>query len=229
MKKSSLIRAFLSIVVVALGGVLLLKNLEVINISWDIFWGTVWAAGFVLSGLVNIFNYRNKTAWIWGLLLVAIGVLIGLNSYGIVDVSIWKVFWPVVLIAAGLAMMFNTSPKSVKRSKKLDKDGGIGNEKIACFWGEEDAVKGDYTGGSLVAIFGGVDLDLRQAKIKDGSAIEIFTFCGGVNITLPDDVIVKNEVRGFLGGTDDKTLPKDSAKKTLYLNGECILGGLEVK
>ncbi len=109
MKKSSLIRAFLSIVIVALGGVLLLKNLEIINISWDIFWGTVWAAGFVLSGLVNIFNYRNKTAWIWGLLLVAIGILIGLNSYGIVDVSIWKVFWPVVLIAAGLAMMFNTS------------------------------------------------------------------------------------------------------------------------
>lgn len=117
MKKSSLIRAFLSIVVVALGGVLLLKNLDIINISWDIFWGTVWAAGFVLSGLVNIFNYRNKTAWIWGLLLIAIGVLIGFNSYGIVDVSIWKVFWPVVLIAAGLAMMFNTSPKSVKRSK----------------------------------------------------------------------------------------------------------------
>lgn len=228
MKKSSLIRAFLSIVVVALGGVLLLKNLEVINISWDIFWGTVWAAGFVLSGLVNIFNYRNKTAWIWGLLLVAIGVLIGFNSYGIVDVSIWKIFWPVVLIAAGLAMMFNTSPKGVKRSKKLDKD-NAGSEKIACFWGEEDAVKGDYTGGSLVAIFGGVDLDLRQAKIKDGSVIEIFTFCGGVNITLPDDVIIENEVRGFLGGTDDKTLPKDSAKKTLHLKGECILGGLEIK
>lgn len=228
MKKSSLIRAFLSIVVVALGGVLLLKNLEVINISWDIFWGTVWAAGFVLSGLVNIFNYRNKTSWIWGLLLVAIGVLIGLNSYGIVDVSIWKVFWPVVLIAAGLSMMFNTSPKGIKRSKKLDKD-NAGNEKIACFWGEEDAVKGDYTGGSLVAIFGGVDLDLRQAKIKDGSVIEIFTFCGGVNITLPDDVIIENEVRGFLGGTDDKTLPKDSAKKTLHLKGECILGGLEIK
>ena len=183
MKKSSLIRAFLSIVVVALGGVLLLKNLDIINISWDIFWGTVWAAGFVL---------------------------------------------PVVLIAAGLAMMFNTSPKGIKHSKKLDKD-GAGNEKIACFWGEEDAVKGDYTGGSLVAIFGGVDLDLRQAKIKDGSVIEIFTFCGGVNVTLPDDVIIENEVRGFLGGTDDKTLPKDSAKKTLYLKGECILGGLEIK
>ena len=229
MKKSSLVRAFLSIVIMALGGVLLLKNLDIINFSWDIFWGTVWAAGFVLSGLVNIFNYRNRTSWIWGLLLVAIGVLIGLNSYGIVDVSVWSVFWPVVLIAVGLTIMFNISPKVAKCSKKPGKDGSIGNEKIACFWGEEDAVKGDYTGGSLVAIFGGVDLDLRQAKIKDGSVIEIFTFFGGGSITLPDDVIIENEVRGFLGGTDDKTLPKDSAKKTLYLKGECILGGLEIK
>ena len=229
MKKSSLVRAFLSIVIMALGGVLLLKNLDIINFSWDIFWGTVWAAGFVLSGLVNIFNYRNRTSWIWGLLLVAIGVLIGLNSYGIVDVSVWSVFWPVVLIAVGLTIMFNISPKVAKCSKKPGKDGSIGNEKIACFWGEEDAVKGDYTGGSLVAIFGGVDLDLRQAKIKDGSVIEVFTFFGGGSITLPDDVIIENEVRGFLGGTDDKTLPKDSAKKTLYLKGECILGGLEIK
>ena len=216
MKKSSLVRAFLSIVIMALGGVLLLKNLDIINFSWDIFCGTVWAAGFVLSGLVNIFNYRNRTSWIWGLLLVAIGVLIGLNSYGIVDVSVWSVFWPVVLIAVGLTIMFNISPKVAKCSKKPGKDGSIGNEKIACFWGEEDAVKGDYNGGSLVAIFGGVDLDLRQAKIKDGSVIEIFTFCGGVNITLPDDVIIENEVRGFLGGTDDKTLPKDSAKNKQF-------------
>ena len=161
-----------------------MKNLDIINISWDIFWGTVWAAGFVLSGLVNIFNYRNKTAWIWGLLLIAIGILIGFNSYGIVDVSIWKVFWPVVLIAAGLAMMFNTSPKGVKRSKKLDKD-GASNEKIACFWGEEDTVKGDYTGGSLVAInlVVWIWICVKQ-RVKDGSVIEIFTFCGGRLILL---------------------------------------------
>lgn len=159
---------------------------------------------------------------------MATGVAIGLNAYGIIDVSIWKLFWPVVLIAVGLIMVFSIGSgnrKKYEKSASYSSD----NEKVAIFYGEESRVKGDYAGGSATAVFGGVDLDLRQAKIKDGSVIEIFTFCGGVNITLPDDVIVKNEVRGFLGGTDDKTLSKDSAKKTLYLKGECVLGGLEVK
>lgn len=90
-------------------------------------------------------------------------------------------------------------------------------------------MKGDYAGGSATAIFGGVELDLRQAKIKDGAVIDIFTLCGGVSLSLPDDVIVKNEVRGILGGSEDKTMPKSSAKKTIILRGECVLGGLEIK
>ena len=72
-------------------------------------------------------------------------------------------------------------------------------------------------------------MDLRQAKIKDGAVIDIFTLCGGVSLSLPDDVIVKNEVRGILGGSEDKTMPKSSAKKTIILRGECVLGGLEIK
>ena len=159
---------------------------------------------------------------------MAAGVSVGLNAYGIIDVSIWKLFWPVVLIAVGLMMVFSIGSGRRKRYEKSTSDSGD-NEKIAIFYGEESRVKGDYTGGSAAAIFGGVDLDLRQAKIKDGAVIDIFTFCGGVSISLPDDVIVKNEVRGILGGSEDKTVSKSSAKKTIHVRGECVLGGLEIK
>ena len=150
------------------------------------------------------------------------------DVYGVIDVSIWKLFWPVVLIAVGLMMVFSIGSGGRKRAEKLAADGRE-NEKIAIFYGEESRVRGDYTGGSATAIFGGVELDLRQAKIKDGVVIDVFTFCGGITISLPDDVIVKNEVRGVFGGSDDKTVPKPSAKKTIYLKGECVLGGLEIK
>ena len=156
---------------------------------------------------------------------MTIGVSIGLGAYGVINISVWKIFWPVMLIAIGLTVSVGSGGR--KRSKKSADDSG--NEKIAIFYGEESRVKGDYTGGSVTAIFGGVDLDLRQAKIKDGAVIDVFTFCGGVNINMPDDVIVKNEVHGILGGSEDKTVSKSSAKKTIYLRGECVLGGLEVK
>lgn len=227
MKKNFLVRAFFGVTIAAFGGVLLLKNLEIINFdSWNVFWGTVWAAGLVLAGLMTIFSSRRASLRVWGLLLVTIGVSIGLGAYGVINISVWKIFWPVMLIAIGLMVSVGSGGR--KRSKKSAADVS-GNEKIAIFYGEESRVKGDYTGGSVTAIFGGVELDLRQAKIKDGAVIDVFTFCGGVNINMPDDVIVKNEVHGILGGSEDKTVSKSSAKKTICLRGECILGGLEVK
>ena len=227
MKKNFLVRAFFGVTIVALGGILLLRNLEIIKFdSWNVFWGTVWAAGLVLAGLVTIVSSRKLLTRAWGLLLMAAGVSIGLNAYGVIDVSIWKLFWPVVLIAVGLMMVFSIGSANRKRAEE---PGTNDNEKVAIFYGEQSRVRGDYTGGSLTAVFGGVDLDLRQAKIKDGAVIDVFTFCGGINISLPDDVIVKNEVRGVLGGSDDKTMSKPSAKKTIYLKGECVLGGLEIK
>ena len=229
MKKNFLVRAFFGVTIAALGGVLLLKNLEIIKFdSWHLFWGTVWAVGLVLAGLTTIISSHKLLTRAWGLLLMAAGVSIGLNTYGIIDVSIWKLFWPVVLIAVGVAVTFSVGSGGYKRSKKSVADDS-GNEKVAIFYGEESRVKGDYTGGSATAIFGGVELDLRRANIKDGTVIDIFTFCGGVSISLPDDVIVKNEVRGVLGGSEDKTVSKSSAKKTIILRGECVLGGLEVK
>ena len=227
MKKNFLVRAFFGVTIAAFGGVLLLKNLEIIKFdSWHVFWGTVWAAGLILAGLMTIFSSRRASLRVWGLLLMTIGVSIGLGAYGIINISVWKIFWPVMLIAIGL--MVGVGSGGRKRSKKSAAD-DIGSEKIAIFYGEESRVKGDYTGGSVTAIFGGVELDLRQAKIKNGAVIDVFTFCGGVNINMPDDVIVKNEVHGILGGSEDKTVSKPSAKKTIYLRGECVLGGLEVK
>lgn len=227
MKKNFLVRAFFGVTIVALGGILLLRNLEIIKFdSWNVFWGTVWAAGLVLAGLVTIVSSQRLLTRAWGLLLMAAGVSVGLNAYGIIDVSIWKLFWPVVLITVGLMMVFSIGSANRKRAEKSGTDD---NEKVAIFYGEQSRVRGDYTGGSATAIFGGVDLDLRQANIKDGAIIDVFTFCGGININLPDDVIVKNEVRGVLGGSDDKTMSKPSAKKTIYLKGECVLGGLEIK
>ena len=227
MKKNFLVRAFFGVTIAAFGGVLLLRNLEIIKFdSWHLFWGTVWAVGLILAGLMTIFSSRKASLRVWGLLLMTIGVSIGLGAYGVINISAWKIFWPVMLIAIGLMVSVGSGGR--KRSKKSVADDGS-NEKVAIFYGEESRVKGDYPGGSATAIFGGVELDLRQAKIKDGAVIDIFTFCGGVSISLPDDVIVKNEVRGILGGSEDKTVSKSSAKKTIYLRAECVLGGLEVK
>ena len=132
--------------------------------------------------------------------------------------------WPLVLITIGLAIIFNLSQRQRGSAKKSTDD-----NMVASFSGNTRKIKGEFAGNSLSAVFGGVDLDLRQAKIEDGAVIDIFVLCGGINIIFPDNVIVRTQVTSILGGVDDKTNAAKSAKKTVYIRGDCVLGELEIK
>ena len=132
MKKNFLVRAFFGVTIAALGGVLLLRNLEIIKFdSWHLFWGTVWAVGLVLAGLMTIFSSRRASLRVWGLLLMTIGVSIGLGAYGVINISVWKIFWPVMLIAIGLMVSVGSGGR--KRSKK-SAAADSGSEKIVIFY-----------------------------------------------------------------------------------------------
>ena len=133
MKKNFLIRAFLGVTIVSLGGILLLRNLGVITFnSWPLFWGAFWAfAGL----LILLFSYRRPIDWVWGLLLIAVGVLIGLSAYGVINIGTWKSFWPVILIAIGLSVVFGIGSGRRQPKKRVTDDGD--SEKVAIFYGEE--------------------------------------------------------------------------------------------
>jgi hypothetical protein len=95
----------------ALGGILLLRNLGIITFdNWHLFWGTFWAGAFLLAGLSVLVGARKPAAWIWGLLLVAIGASIGLNTYNVISISMWEIFWPAMLIAGGLMLALSIGP-----------------------------------------------------------------------------------------------------------------------
>ena len=220
MKHNIVIRAYLGLAAVAIGSLLLLRNLHVISFDY---WGELWG-GFLsfLLILVGCIIPVKRSRWIWGLLFLSAGATIGLRALHIVDVNFWQIVWPILFIAVGSAVLFS-----------LVKDGKISKTKakhMAAAWsGQSEKVEGKYTGGTVSSVFGGVDLDLRQADIKDGAVIEVFVLFGGVDIIAPNDVVVKNEATAIFGGIDDKTNPGAKAKKTLYIRGECFFGGIELK
>ncbi|MBO0772458.1 MAG: DUF1707 and DUF2154 domain-containing protein, partial [Actinobacteria bacterium] len=54
---------------------------------------------------------------------------------------------------------------------------------------------------TAVAIMGGVELDLRQARFSQPEVtIVVFALCGGVNITVPEDIDVDVSGVGIMGG-----------------------------
>lgn len=89
-----------------------------------------------------------------------------------------------------------------------------------------------FKGGRVSCIFGGAEIDLTQCDIEDTVVIDIVAAFGGVDLSLPANWNVRNEISVFLGGVDDKRRSYSQpggATKTVILKGTVMFGGVEIK
>jgi Domain of unknown function (DUF1707)/Cell wall-active antibiotics response 4TMS YvqF len=84
---------------------------------------------------------------------------------------------------------------------------------------------------SAVAILGGGEIDLRQARFAEPVVtIHVVTIMGGIEIIVPDDVTVDVTGVGILGAFEHvaRTEGQPGGPK-IIINGVALLGGVEVK
>jgi len=83
-----------------------------------------------------------------------------------------------------------------------------------------------------MAVMGGVELDLRDARFAPGvSEIEVFAFWGGIEIIVPDGVRVESVGMAVMGGisvTSGETSLDDPDAPVLRISGLALMGGVEV-
>ena len=82
----------------------------------------------------------------------------------------------------------------------------------------------------LLTVFGGGELDLTEAT-WESHQIEMsgLTVFGGVEITVPEGVVVRNETVAIFGGADVDVPPAPAGSPTLVVKGLCVFGGVSVK
>ena len=88
----------------------------------------------------------------------------------------------------------------------------------------------DFAGGEVTCVFGGLQIDLRDAAMTRPEAVlNVFALFGGVVIKVPAEWSVV--VRGVpvLGGLEDKTVPARGAAHRLVIDGWVVIGGLEIR
>jgi len=81
------------------------------------------------------------------------------------------------------------------------------------------------------ALFGGVDLDMREA-VFEAPRVEISGFwCfGGLNIKVPEGMQVRDETAGIFGDTDVRDLGEPiPGAPTLVIKGVALFGGVMVR
>ncbi len=187
-----------------------------------------WPAIFIIIGLIKL-QGQDRGA---GLIFILIGALLLLTIHDIVEWnSIWRL-WPLILIFIGLSMIF----KGRRTKWKLSNETTTGDEYIhsnAVFGGSEHTVTSqNFKGGETMALFGGVELDMRQAKISaDGCKIHATALFGGVEIIVPDDWNVIITGTPIFGGIDSKSRRKSDAKSSQDVHIHCTVafGGVEIK
>jgi hypothetical protein len=84
---------------------------------------------------------------------------------------------------------------------------------------------------TAIAVMGGCHLDLREAEIEGPEVtINAVAFMGGINIFVPDDVVVEVSGISFMGGRNvgsAKTPPPPGAK-VIRIRAFSMMGGLNV-
>lgn len=81
---------------------------------------------------------------------------------------------------------------------------------------------------NVMCIFGGYDFDMTQAVFEAREVtISTFAMFGGVNITVPDNVEVRNEGSGIFGGFDARGSDvHDPNAPVVIVKGLAIFGGV---
>jgi predicted membrane protein len=216
------------IILIVVGVVVLLDHLGYIQARhlW-VFWPLI----LIFSGVVRVWQ-QGKVGF--GILLISFGVLLQLNTLGIIHLN-WDLLWPLGLIGFGLLKVWERFGKDKPSSTSpLGRD--YVNE-LAFFGGVERRLNiKDFRGGNISAIFGGIELDFRSAEMAENEAVlELEAIFGGVELVVPTNWTVVFQGESIFGGYSDETLApaagnlQGAPNKTLIVRGRSIFGGVSVK
>ena len=86
-----------------------------------------------------------------------------------------------------------------------------------------------FRGGSILAWFGGIAVDLREATLAPGARLSVHSLFGGVAIRVPPGWRVESSMHALAAvSTSRRRSPRDADAPTLTLDGLALFGGIAV-
>lgn len=236
-------RSFLGIILIAVGLGFLLEQFEIITFSEA--FRTYWPSILILIGLSGLFN--RKSSKFGNLLLIVFGALMQIDRMNLVNINVYRLFLPIILIFGGLQIIFsrknivvdtnnsfNANVKSDYKNKEFSKNATMDktiNEFVLLSGIDINNYSQEFRGGSATAIMGGIVIDLRNAKLYNNQAIiDANSIMGGIEIFVPDNWRVEVSGTPILGGWSNKTKPNtDPNAPVLKVKCFVMFGGVDVK
>lgn len=226
-KRSMYQRIVFAIFLIGAGALILLNNLHIGGLNLPS-WFFTWKMFLVAFGFFLLLSRKAFS----GFIMMAIGGYFLLpEALNIPQEDVFR-FWPVLLILAGLAILFRRKhhhPGWRKHWKKhhwqhweqnkeywenwqkKNSTTTIENESYmhstVIFGGETKKVSSyDFKGGKLTAVFGGLEVDLTNCYLSsdiEEHVIEVNVVGGGITLYISRDWNIKSEITPVMGGIED--------------------------
>jgi predicted membrane protein len=166
-----------------------------------------------------------------GWFLILAGTFLLLVNFGRGHLA--EAFAPMLVVALGILIVI----KALKQSRGVPPELAHSEDFLqgtAIFGGFKRRMATQaFKGGELTAIFGGYEVDLRQATLDSGQArIDVFVLFGGGEIRVPEGWEIANRATAMFGALNDNTHhgPDPSGgRPCLVVTGLILFGGTEVK
>ncbi len=201
--------------------------------NFELFFEGWWTLFIIVPSVISLFTEKEKLSSL-GFLAAGVILLLAAQNVFSYDVA-WKVILAEFLVIAGVSIIVKNVFHSEAQKEVEKKIHDLRNDKVmdsqsAVFSGNERVYKDEeFTGTNLLAVFGGVDLDLRKAKFTKDTVIKAFCLFGGIDIKLPEDVQVKIRSGFIFGGiSDERKSDKGKGKYTIYVDAAGGFGGVNI-
>jgi predicted membrane protein len=211
------------------GAALLASNLgwfDMRQIVWR-FWPTM----LIVAGAAILLQRRHRSS-LWGFVLLFWGLWIYADQLNWIRVNFWAVFGPTLLVLIGGSLIWRAVMAGTPEGRQAASDSYI--RSFSLFAGSELRPQGvAFRGAELTAVMGGVKLDLSAAQL-DGETpvIDVFAMMGGIEIYVPREWEVVNNVTAMMGACVDKRHPMPATAtpgKRIIIRGTAVFGGIEIK
>lgn len=184
-----------------------------------------WTLLFIIPAVTSMIEHGFKIS---NSIFLTLGLALFACSRGYLP---WEVLYrlavPVVMILIGLVMVLKNLFHLGSRRVQVPND--MRREELVVFSGKNLVVNDSFYGMDGDAVFAGLTIDLRNAKIEQDISIDTMAVFGGVDILLPANVSVKLSDTSLFGGcsTTRPYRPEDGV--VVYVNAIALFGGVEVK
>jgi predicted membrane protein len=212
--------------ILTLGILWTLDNLDIIESERVTEW---WPVILIAVGVVRLLDpIKSRFA---SALFIIIGTVLLLDNLDIADVDLGDLF-PLGIAAIGAKLVWDALRRTSNTVVLAGTDPTATVSAFALWAGvKRQNTSAEFRGGDATAIMGGVEYDLRDAKIRDGeqAVIDAFAMWGAIEITVPENWRVVTKVMPLMGAVEDKTRSNSTTGPVLVIQGTVIMGGIDVK